>query len=74
MSGSDGTPVLRILRGGVPDDSELAAIVVAIAAASGGPTEPGVGSGSDDRRWAYPASLVRPAVHPTGWWASGLPR
>ncbi len=64
-------PVLRIVRGS-PEPEEVAALVTVLAAVSGGasaapPSEPA-------SHWAAPARLMRPAVAPTGWWASALPR
>ena len=67
-------PMLRVVRGD-PDPIELAALVAVISAAQAADDdqdaepEPSVPS-----QWAAPERLLRPAVHPTGWWASALPR
>ena len=67
-----GPPTLRIVRG-EPDPVELAALVAVITAAAGaGDDEPE--EIPTESRWATPERLLRPAVLPTGWWASGLPR
>jgi hypothetical protein len=64
-------PLLRIVHGD-PTAEELAAVVAVLAAAAGpGVDEEPAVAGS---HWAAPARLLRPAVAPTGWWASGLPR
>ncbi len=63
-------PALRIVRGD-PEPEEVAALIAVLAAASGGvATQPPAGEPS---HWAAPARLMRPAVTPTGWWASALP-
>ena len=65
-------PVLRIVRG-APDDLELAALVAVLSAASSTvAVEPP--ADTSDARWAAPERLQRTPVHPTGWWASALPR
>ena len=64
-------PMLRIVRGD-PTPEELAAVVAVLAAASGG--EQSVGPAGPVPQWAPPARLMRPAVAPTGWWESSLPR
>ena len=71
MSTEEQPPTLRIVRG-VPTAEETAALVVVLSAASGGeaPDEPG-GHGS---QWAPPTRLMRPAMSPSGWWESALPR
>jgi hypothetical protein len=66
-----GPPALRIVRGEVTAE-ELAALVTVLAAASGG-GEP-TGPSGPVAQWAPPARLLRPAVAPTGWWESALPR
>ena len=65
-------PVLRIVRG-EPDAIELAALVAVISAAQAAADEeePEAAAAS---QWAQPERLMRPAVHPTGWWGSALPR
>ena len=64
-------PALRIVRGN-PGAEEIAAVVAVLASASGAaPDQPGPGEVS---HWAAPSRLMRPAVAPTGWWASALPR
>ena len=74
-TGDPTTPApttLRVVRG-EPDPLELAALVAVITAATSAveeaPAEPPAES-----RWATPDRLLRPAVHPSGWWASALPR
>jgi hypothetical protein len=62
---------LRIVRGD-PTPEELAAVVAVLAAASGG--EQSSGTAGSVPQWAPPARLMRPAVAPTGWWESSLPR
>ena len=64
-------PALRIVRGD-PTPEELAALVTVLAAASGG--EPAGGQAAPVSQWAPPPRLMRPAVAPTGWWESSLPR
>jgi hypothetical protein len=64
-------PALRIVRGD-PTAEELATLVAVLAAASGG-AEPD-GTPAPVPQWAPPARLMRPAVAPTGWWESSLPR
>lgn len=64
-------PTLRVMRGD-PTPEELAALVAVLAAASGG--EPVSGPPAPVSQWAPPARLMRPAVAPTGWWESSLPR
>ena len=68
-------PVLRIVRG-EPSPEELAAVLVALAAAApAGETEGGTATAlGGASRWAPPERLLRDPAHPTGWWASGLPR
>jgi hypothetical protein len=63
-------PALRIVRGN-PTAEELAALVAVLAAASGGHSD---GPPAAVPQWAPPARLMRPAVAPTGWWESALPR
>jgi hypothetical protein len=65
-------PALRIVRGN-PGAEEIAAVVAVLASAYGaaGADQPGQGEVS---HWAAPSRLMRPAVAPTGWWASALPR
>jgi hypothetical protein len=63
-------PALRIVRGN-PTAEELAALVTVLAAASGGHSG---GPPAAVPQWAPPARLMRPAVAPTGWWESALPR
>ncbi len=65
------TPALRIVSGD-PTPEELAALVAVLAAASGG--DGPVGPAIPVSQWAPPARLLRPAVAPTGWWESSLPR
>ncbi len=62
---------LRIVRGD-PTPEELAALVAVLAVASGG--EKAAGPPTPVAQWAPPARLMRPAVAPTGWWESSLPR
>ncbi len=71
MSTEEHPPTLRIVRGD-PTAEEIAALVAVLAAATGGeaPAEP-TGHGS---QWAPPVRLMRPAVSPSGWWESALPR
>jgi hypothetical protein len=73
--GSQGHPVdpplLRIVRGD-PTPEELAALVAVLASASGGDQD--AGPATPVAQWAPPARLMRPAVAPTGWWESSLPR
>lgn len=64
-------PTLRIVRGD-PTPEELAALVAVLAAASGG--DELAAPGGPVPQWAPPARLMRPAVAPTGWWESSLPR
>ncbi len=66
-----GRPTLRIVRGD-PTPEELAALVTVLAAATGG--EQPAGSATAASQWAPPPRLLRPAVAPTGWWESSLPR
>jgi hypothetical protein len=66
-----GPPALRIVRGD-PTAEELAALVAVLAAASGGAETSG--PAVPVSQWAPPARLLRPAVAPTGWWESTLPR
>jgi hypothetical protein len=73
-AGNDGlaaAPALRIVRG-APTDDELAALVMVLASAAGGPQEQP--PAAEASQWAAPARLMRPTVAPTGWWASSLPR
>ena len=75
MSGEEpdgGRPMLRIVRGD-PTAEELAALVAVLTSASGEEQveEAPLGTRS---RWATPERLMRPALAPTGWWASSLPR
>ena len=71
MSAEEHPPTLRIVRGD-PTAEEIAALVAVLSAATGGeaPEEP-TGHGS---QWAPPARQTRPALSPTGWWESALPR
>ncbi|MDH3959075.1 MAG: acyl-CoA carboxylase subunit epsilon [Actinomycetota bacterium] len=71
MSTEEHPPTLRIVRGD-PTAEEIAALVAVLSAASGGeePEQP-EGHGS---QWAPPARLMRPAMSPSGWWESALPR
>lgn len=64
-------PTLRVVRGETTPE-ELAALVAVLAAASGG--EASTGSPVPVSQWAPPPRLLRPAVAPTGWWESALPR
>ena len=68
---SDERPMLRIVRG-EPTAEELAAVVVVLSAAGGEGQPPP--ERPAESQWASPQRLQRPPVHPTGWWASGLPR
>jgi len=66
-------PFLRVVRGN-PDDEELAALTVVLAAAAAGPAEP-----ERPRRksaWADRARLLRVPLHPgaDAWRASAFPR
>ena len=71
MSTEEHPPTLRIVRGD-PTAEEIAALVAVLSEASGGeePEQP-EGHGS---QWAPPARLMRPAMSPSGWWESALPR
>jgi len=71
VSTEEHPPTLRIVRGD-PTAEEIAALVAVLSAASGGeaPEQP-EGHGS---QWAPPARLMRPAMSPSGWWESALPR
>ena len=62
---------LRIVRG-TPTAEELAALVIVLAARSGG----GRSSSAPVSRWADPRRLVRGTMPPPrgGWRASALPR
>ena len=73
--GATAPPVLRIVRG-EPSPEELAAVVVALAAAAsaGEPQGSGAAASGGAAQWAPPERLLRGPAHPTGWWASGLPR
>jgi hypothetical protein len=77
VSAADGSgqqedrPPLRIVRG-EPTPEELAALVAVLAAASAD-EQPGVPT-KPVSQWAPPERLMRPAVAPTGWWESSLPR
>jgi Acyl-CoA carboxylase epsilon subunit len=64
-------PALRIVRGD-PSAEEIAALVAVLAAASGG--DQPAGQATPRSQWAPPSRLLRPAVAPTGWWESSLPR
>jgi acyl-CoA carboxylase epsilon subunit len=66
-------PTLRIVRG-VPTPEELAALVAVLAAAGEGGGEPSGGPEGAVSQWAPPSRLMRPAVVPSGWWESSLPR
>ncbi len=70
MSTQESRAHLRIVRG-QPSAEEIAAVVVVLAAASGGESAPPPRPSS---QWAPPPRLMRPAVHPSGWWESALPR
>ena len=72
MSAVPTRPHLRIVRGD-PTAEEVAALVVALAAATPAPAaaEPVVPPAS---QWAPPGRLLRQPVALTGWWASTLPR
>ena len=72
-TGSEGRPTLRIVRGD-PSPEELAAVVVALAAAASAGEPGGGGAEGGAAQWAPPERLLRGSAHPTGWWASGLPR
>jgi Acyl-CoA carboxylase epsilon subunit len=66
-------PLLRVVRG-APDDEELAALTVVLAAlAADGPPAP---TPAPKSWWADRAALVRPPLPsgPGAWRASGLPR
>ena len=65
-------PVLRIVRG-LPSAEELAAVVVALAAAAPGEAAES-GAAAARAHWAAPERLLREPVTPSGWWSSGLPR
>jgi hypothetical protein len=67
-----GRPTLRIVRGD-PTAEELAALVAVLTSASG---EEHVEQAPLEARsrWASPERMMRPALAPTGWWASSLPR
>jgi hypothetical protein len=64
-------PALRIVHGD-PTAEELAALVAVLAAASAGAQPDATPTAVP--QWAPPARLMRPAVAPTGWWESSLPR
>lgn len=74
MSGTETgeRPLLRVVRGG-PSAEEIAALVAVLSSLGGPPADepPATQPGSV---WARPDRLLRPSVHPTGWWASALPR
>nr|WP_222132303.1 acyl-CoA carboxylase subunit epsilon [Pseudonocardia sp. C8] len=66
--------MFRVVRG-TPDDHELAALTVAVAAmASAGSDEPAPPAEPD--LWSHPAAQLRASLHagPGAWRASGLPR
>jgi hypothetical protein len=66
-------PLLRIVRGNLGPE-EIAALVAVLAAASTAGGQPEAGQQAPASQWAPPARLLRPDVHPSGWWASSLPR
>ncbi|HEX6887596.1 MAG TPA: acyl-CoA carboxylase epsilon subunit [Candidatus Nanopelagicales bacterium] len=68
--GAHDRPVLRIVHGD-PTAEELAAVVAVLAAAA--TSEADGATAAEGSHWAAPVRLLRPAVAPTGWWASGLP-
>ena len=70
--GAPAPPVLRIVRG-EPSPEELAAVVVALAAAAPAGEPEGGGAEVGAAQWAPPERLLRAPAFPTGWWASGLP-
>ena len=67
------TPLLRVVRG-EPDALELAALVAVISAAQAVAVNEAPEPPPTPSSWAPPERLLRPRVHPTGWWASSLPR
>lgn len=75
MSGTEAAaerPLLRVVRG-EPSAEEIAALV-AVLTSVGGPPADQPTSAQPLSVWARPDRLLRPPVHPTGWWASALPR
>jgi Acyl-CoA carboxylase epsilon subunit len=66
-------PLLRVVHGN-PDPLELAALVAVISAAQAADHEDEEPEPAVPSQWAAPERLLRTAVHPTGWWASALPR
>lgn len=69
---ADGAPVIRVVRGN-PTPEQVAAVVAALAAASGPTAEP---SRPERTLWTARPHVVHPAL-PAGsgsWRASGLPR
>jgi Acyl-CoA carboxylase epsilon subunit len=71
VSGGEGRPVLRVVRG-EPTDDEVAALVIALSTrASGAPP-----AGPPRSLWRSRGRNIRPAVSPSpgAWRASGLPR
>lgn len=73
MTDNQNRPFLRIVRGD-PDDAELAALTVVLAAAAAAPES----APAPERRsrWADRARLLHHAPHPGdgAWRASGFPR
>ena len=67
--------MLRVVRGD-PDPIELAALVGRHLSGDRRADDRGTSSRSRawPSQWAAPERLLPPAVHPTGWWASALPR
>jgi hypothetical protein len=60
-------PALRVLQGGVPDDAELAALVVALTTLGGSAAAPRPSS-----RWADRRAALREPLHPgPGAWVAG---
>jgi acyl-CoA carboxylase epsilon subunit len=64
--------LLRIVRG-APDDAQIAALVAVLSAASA-QVAPAQAPAATASQWAPPERLLRAPVHPSGWWASSLPR
>lgn len=67
-------PSFRVVRGN-PDDAELAALTVVLAAVSPGSTRRGPDKAGRRSWWANRAALVRRPIHPgeRAWRASSLP-
>jgi hypothetical protein len=79
MTGPDGAPRLRVVRG-QPTAEEIAALAAVLTArsAGSGPATTGRGGWQRDGRlaWDNRSALVRPPLHrgPDAWRASARPR